>query len=54
VGIGSEYHIEMLRYFSEKVGRDDILEPTIRNESLHEISNSDRIRVVNFRHIKLS
>jgi hypothetical protein len=31
-----------------KVGREDILKPTIRNESLHEISNADEVRVVNF------
>jgi hypothetical protein len=33
--------------FNAKVGRDDIFEPTIRNGSLHEISNDNRTRVVN-------
>jgi endonuclease/exonuclease/phosphatase family metal-dependent hydrolase len=31
-----------------KVGREDIFKPTIGNESLHEISNDNGIRVVNF------
>jgi hypothetical protein len=30
-----------------KVGRKDIFKPTIGNESLHEIINDNRIRVVN-------
>jgi hypothetical protein len=29
----------LLGDFSAKVGREDILKPTIGNESLHEISN---------------
>jgi hypothetical protein len=33
--------------FNDKLGREDISKPTIRNESLHEISNN-RVRVVNF------
>jgi exonuclease III len=31
-----------------KVGREDILKPTIGNESLHEISNDNGVRIVNF------
>jgi hypothetical protein len=31
-----------------KVGREHIFKPTIGNESLHEISNDNGIRVVNF------
>jgi hypothetical protein len=31
-----------------KVGREDIFKPTIGNESLHDISNDNRVRVVNF------
>jgi hypothetical protein len=31
-----------------KVGRESILKPTIRNESLHEISNGNGARAVNF------
>jgi hypothetical protein len=31
-----------------KVGREDIFKLTIENESLHEISNDNGVRVVNF------
>jgi hypothetical protein len=31
-----------------KVGREDIFKPTVGNESLHEISNDNVTRVVNF------
>jgi endonuclease/exonuclease/phosphatase family metal-dependent hydrolase len=34
--------------FNAKVGREDIFKPTVGNESLHEISNDNGIRVVNF------
>jgi hypothetical protein len=34
--------------FNAKVGTEDILKPTIRNESLDEISNGNGMRVVNF------
>jgi hypothetical protein len=34
--------------FNAKVGREDILKPTIGNESLHEISNDNGVRLVNF------
>jgi hypothetical protein len=34
--------------FNAKVGREDIFKPTIWNESLHEISNDNGVRVVNF------
>jgi hypothetical protein len=34
--------------FNAKVGREEILKPTIGNEGLHEISEDDGIRVVNF------
>jgi hypothetical protein len=37
-----------MRDFSAKVGREDIFKPTIGNESLHEISNDNGVRVVNF------
>jgi exonuclease III len=33
--------------FNTKVGREDIFKPTIGNESLHEISNGNGVRVVN-------
>jgi hypothetical protein len=34
--------------FNAKVGREYIFKLTIANESLHEISNDNRVRVVNF------
>jgi hypothetical protein len=36
------------RDFTAKVGREDILKLTIGNESLHAISNDNRVRLVNF------
>jgi hypothetical protein len=36
------------RDFSAKVGRKDIFKPTTGNDSLHEISNENGVRVVNF------
>jgi hypothetical protein len=38
----------LLRDFNEKVGREDNFKPTNGNESLHEISNDNGVRVVNF------
>jgi hypothetical protein len=35
-----------------KVGREGIFKPIIGNESLHEASNNDRVRVVNFATLK--
>jgi hypothetical protein len=44
-----KYHMKiLLGDFNAKVGRDDIFKPRIGNESLHEISNDNGIRVVNF------
>jgi hypothetical protein len=34
--------------FNAKVGRENIFKPTIGNESLHEISNDNGVKVVNF------
>jgi hypothetical protein len=34
--------------FNAKVGREDIFKPTIGHESLHEISNDNGVRLVNF------
>jgi hypothetical protein len=43
-----KYHMKiLLEYFSAKVGREDIFKPTIGNESLHEISNDNGVRLVN-------
>jgi hypothetical protein len=38
----------LLGYFNAKIGRENIFKPTIWNESLHEISNDNAVRVVNF------
>jgi hypothetical protein len=43
-----KYHIKILLDFNAKVGREDIFKPTIGNESLHEISNDNGVRLVNF------
>jgi hypothetical protein len=47
------YHTKiLLGDFNEKVQREDIFKPVIGNESLHEISNHNGIRVVNFATLK--
>jgi hypothetical protein len=38
----------LLGDFNAKVGRENIFKPTIENESLHEISNNNEVRAVNF------
>jgi hypothetical protein len=38
----------LLGDLNAKVGRENIFKPTIGNESLHEISNDNGVRVVNF------
>jgi hypothetical protein len=38
----------LLGDFNAKVGREDIFKPTIGNGSLHEISNDNGVRLVNF------
>jgi exonuclease III len=44
-----KYHMKiLLGDFSAKVGREDISKPKVQNESLHEISNDNGIKVVNF------
>jgi hypothetical protein len=44
-----KYHMKMLLgSHNAKVGREDICKPTIGNDSLHEISNDNGVRVVNF------
>jgi hypothetical protein len=43
------YHMKiLLGDFNAKVGREDIFKPIIGNENLHEASNDDGVRVVNF------
>jgi hypothetical protein len=44
-----KYHMKiLLGDFNSKVGREDIFKPTIGNESFHEISNDNGVRLVNF------
>jgi hypothetical protein len=44
-----EDHMKMLfGVFNAKVGREDIFKPTTGNDSLHEISNDNGVRAVNF------
>jgi hypothetical protein len=38
----------LLGDFNAKVSREDIFKSTIGNETLHEISNDNRVRFVNF------
>jgi endonuclease/exonuclease/phosphatase family metal-dependent hydrolase len=43
------YHMKiLLGDFNAKLGRMDTFKPTIRNENLHEDSNDNGVRVVNF------
>jgi hypothetical protein len=42
----------LLGDFNTEVGREDIFKPIIDNESLHEVSNDNRVRVVNFATLK--
>jgi hypothetical protein len=43
-----KYHMKiLLGDFSAKVDREDIFKPTIGNESLHQISNDNGVRLVN-------
>jgi hypothetical protein len=43
------YHMKIfLGAFNANVGREDIFKPIIGNESLHEASNDNGVRVVNF------
>jgi endonuclease/exonuclease/phosphatase family metal-dependent hydrolase len=44
-----KYHTKiLLGDFNSKVGREEIFKPTIGNKSLHEISNDNGVRLVNF------
>ena len=38
----------LLGDFNAKVGRENIFKPTIRNESLHQDSNDNGVRILNF------
>jgi hypothetical protein len=44
-----KYHTDiLLLYFKAKISTENIAKPTIGNESLHEDSNDNGVRVVNF------
>jgi hypothetical protein len=43
-----KYCTKILLDFNTKVGMEDIFKLTIGNESLHEISNDNGVRLVNF------
>jgi len=44
-----KYHMKIpLGDFNAKVGRENTLKPTIGNESLHQDSNDNGVRIVNF------
>jgi hypothetical protein len=43
-----KYRMKILLDFSANVGREDILKWIIGNKSLHEISNDNGVRLVNF------
>jgi hypothetical protein len=44
-----KYHMKiLLGDFNAKVGREDIFKPTIGDDSLHEISNDNGVRLVDF------
>jgi hypothetical protein len=43
-----KYHMKFLLDLDAELGREDTLKPTIGNESLHEDSNDNGVRVVNF------
>jgi hypothetical protein len=38
----------LLGDFNAKVGRENIFKPTIGNESLHQVSNDNGVRIINF------
>jgi len=44
-----KYHMKiLLGDFNAKLGREDIFKPTVRNEILHQDSNDNGVRIVNF------
>jgi hypothetical protein len=44
-----KYHTKIfVRDFNEKVGRENVSKPTTGNEILHDFSNDNGVRVVNF------
>ena len=43
-----KYHLKIVLAFNAKVGRKNIFKPTIGSESLHQDSNDNDVRIVNF------
>jgi len=44
-----KYHVDiLLSDFNESTGTRDIFKPTNQNDNLHEISNDNGVRVINF------
>jgi endonuclease/exonuclease/phosphatase family metal-dependent hydrolase len=44
-----KYHTKiLLGDFNAKIGREELFKPTLWNESLHEMSNDNVVRAVNF------
>ena len=49
-----KYHMKiLLGDFNSKVGRENIFKPTIGQENLHQHSNDNGFRLVNFAHPKI-
>ena len=49
-----KYHMKIiLGDFNAKVGRQNIFKPTIGNESLHQDSTDNDVRIVNFATLKI-
>jgi hypothetical protein len=46
--------MNILLDFNANVGREDIFKPKIGNKSLHEISNDNGVRLINFSTCKTS
>jgi hypothetical protein len=44
----------LLGDINAKVGAEDLSEPEIKNESLHEISNDNEVGIVNFATSRIS
>jgi hypothetical protein len=48
-GLFSKYPMRILSGdYTAKLGRDDVFKPTVGNESLHQGTNGNGVRIVNF------
>ena len=43
-----KYHMKSLLHLNVKLGRKDILKPTIENDCMHQDSNDNCVIIVNF------